>query len=99
MRMVGMLVDPPQPRKPGVEILVTSKDKKKRLWQHYVVQDSLGYVLTLTAATADLDRYRLAFDFAVKHLEIETEGGEAAPEPESKPPEKPPEKKPPAKGA
>ena len=60
LRRLGMQVELPVPRAPGLEIAVTSKDRKKKLLQHYVLSGEFGYVLTLTAPAAEIGRGNLA---------------------------------------
>lgn len=88
MQKAGLKVGATTPRPPGVDVAITSKDAKKRLLQYYVATGELGFVLTLTAPATDIDRYRLAFDYAIKKLELEPEqtgAAEPEPEPETKP--------------
>lgn len=90
MQKAGLKVGATTARPPGMELALTSKDGRKRLWQYYVTSGELGFVLTLTAPAADLDRYRLAFEYAIKKLELEPEQADAEealpePEPETKP--------------
>ncbi len=70
MRRLGMKVELPTPRGPGLEVPVTSKDGKHRLVQYYVRVSDFGYVLTLSARAAELERYRLAYDLTLRKLEI-----------------------------